>query len=557
MRSRSLGAAWAHATGINGLGTIIVGYTAGGGTSGIAGPIRWDGLPASHCTGTATPTALGGLPGADAANAASGIANAVSLHGEVIVGHTLDGNNKQKAFRWTRYNGMESIEQLLVSSGAGFRDLSVLTDAVGVDDTGTIIAGNGNDTSNGGGRAWRAYIPLPPTPVLQLSPSTGIVSAGNQGGPFSPNMFQYQLSSTSGIPNYTITGVPTWLTAPVTSGTASTSQTQINFNVNASANSLTPGVYTATISFNNTTTDVTDVTITAELDVSMYNLSVNASSGGTVSSSPSGISCGATCSAAFTSGSQVTLNEMPASGYFFSGWGGACSGTGSCVVTMNADENVTATFTPSNYTLSVGVTGGGTVTSSPSGISCGSTCSASFATGSQVTLNEAPGNGYIFSGWGGACSGIGSCVVTMSAPESVTATFTQEALTRTFVSSSGVDVNSCTIAAPCATFARAYTVTQSSGIIAALDPGKYGPLTITYPVTVNGNGWAAITAPAQGNGITINAGSGNVNLIGLEVDGAGAAYNGIVFNSGSSLTVSNCIVKDFISSNGTSGNGTS
>jgi hypothetical protein len=133
-------------------------------------------------------------------------------------------------------------------------------------------------------------------------------------------------------------------------------------------------------------------------------------------------------------------------------------------------------------------------------------------------------------------------------------------LTRSFVSSAGVDTNACTIAAPCASFATAYTRIGSNGIIAALDPGKYGPLTITGPVTVNGNGWAAITGTAGANGITINAVSGNVILTGLEVDGAGAAYNGIVFNTGTSLTVSNCIVKDFIANTmgglpGASGNG--
>jgi hypothetical protein len=100
---------------------------------------------------------------------------------------------------------------------------------------------------------------------------------------------------------------------------------------------------------------------------------------------------------------------------------------------------------------------------------------------------------------------------------------------------------------------HAYTVTQPDGIIAALDPGNYGPLTIAYPVTVNGNGWAAITAPARGNGITVNADVGNVILNGIEIDGVGAAYNGIVFNSGASLTVSNCLVENFISSGSTSG----
>ena len=130
-------------------------------------------------------------------------------------------------------------------------------------------------------------------------------------------------------------------------------------------------------------------------------------------------------------------------------------------------------------------------------------------------------------------------------------------LTRTFVSSAGIDSNPCTITQPCATFARAFTQVQANGIIAALDPGKYGPLTITYPVTVNGNGWAAITAPAQGYGITVNAGSGNVALIGLEIDGAQAADAGIVFNSGSSLAVANCTLQNFVNDgqNPTSGAG--
>jgi hypothetical protein len=119
-------------------------------------------------------------------------------------------------------------------------------------------------------------------------------------------------------------------------------------------------------------------------------------------------------------------------------------------------------------------------------------------------------------------------------------------LTRTFVSSAGHDSNPCTITQPCATFAVAYAATAANGIIAALDPGKYGPLTINGPVTVNGYGWAAITGPANGNAITINANSSdNIALIGLNIDGAGAALNGIVFNSGNSLTVTNCVVQNF------------
>jgi hypothetical protein len=130
-------------------------------------------------------------------------------------------------------------------------------------------------------------------------------------------------------------------------------------------------------------------------------------------------------------------------------------------------------------------------------------------------------------------------------------------LTRTFVSAAGMDSNPCTISQPCATFAQAYSLTAASGIIAALDPGKYGPLTITGAITINGNGWAAITAPAAGNGITITAGaSDNVALIGLEIDGAGAGYDGIVLNSAASLTVTNCTLQNLFYNGGTTtGNG--
>ena len=121
-------------------------------------------------------------------------------------------------------------------------------------------------------------------------------------------------------------------------------------------------------------------------------------------------------------------------------------------------------------------------------------------------------------------------------------------LTRTFVSSTGVDTNPCTITQPCATFAVAYAAVQANGIVAALDPGKYGPLTINTAVTINGNGWSAITAPASSTGITINAGSNEkVTLTGLEIDGAGAAFTGVAFNSGAMLDIINCAVQDFAS----------
>jgi phospholipase C len=65
---------------------------------------------------------------------------------------------------------------------------------------------------------------------------------------------------------------------------------------------------------------------------------------GTVTSAPAGINCGATCSADFSSGTSVTLTAAPQTGYVFTAWSGACSGTANCTVTLNAATSVTATF---------------------------------------------------------------------------------------------------------------------------------------------------------------------------------------------------------------------
>ena len=156
-----------------------------------------------------------------------------------------------------------------------------------------------------------------------------------------------------------------------------------------------------------------------------YSLAITVLGNGTVTSSPAGITA-STTTASFASGAAVTLTATPASGSTFAGWSGAgCSGTGTCGVTMSAAKNVTATFTPSyNLTVALNGAGSGTVTSAPAGISCGSTCSASYAANTPVTLTATPGSGSAFVSWtGGGCSGTGACTVMMSAAQSVTATF--------------------------------------------------------------------------------------------------------------------------------------
>jgi hypothetical protein len=154
-------------------------------------------------------------------------------------------------------------------------------------------------------------------------------------------------------------------------------------------------------------------------------VSRSGSGNGKVVSSPSGIECPFTCKHDFEKGTEVTLTATPEGSFsVFKEWTGACSGTGSCKVTMSAAKSVNAVFVKT-FALSVSKTGegSGTVTSSPSGINCGGTCSAEFGEGTEVTLTASPAEGSTFAGWSGACSGTGSCKVTMSEAKSVTASF--------------------------------------------------------------------------------------------------------------------------------------
>jgi len=90
----------------------------------------------------------------------------------------------------------------------------------------------------------------------------------------------------------------------------------------------------------------------------------------------------------------------------------------------SADSAETAVVTSfETLTVSKSGTGSGSVTSSPAGISCGATCLHQFAHGTSVTLTATPAAGSTFTGWSGACSGTGSCGVTMNSATSVTAPF--------------------------------------------------------------------------------------------------------------------------------------
>ena len=165
------------------------------------------------------------------------------------------------------------------------------------------------------------------------------------------------------------------------------------------------------------------------------NVTVSGAGSGTVTSSPSGIRCPSNCSASYDTGTEVTLTAAPASGSTFAGWSGDCGGTSqtasvamesprSCTATFDVEQQQTATR---NLNVTVSGAGSGTVTSSPSGIRCPSNCSASYDTGTEVTLTAAPASGSTFAGWSGDCGGTSQTVsVTMDAARSCTATFDVE-----------------------------------------------------------------------------------------------------------------------------------
>ena len=88
-------------------------------------------------------------------------------------------------------------------------------------------------------------------------------------------------------------------------------------------------------------------TVTFSVLQNEFTLTVNRVGNGTVTSEPAGIYCGTTCSFAFDYNASVTLSASPGTGNAFAGWSGeGCSGTGNCVVTMDATHSVTATFLP-------------------------------------------------------------------------------------------------------------------------------------------------------------------------------------------------------------------
>jgi phospholipase C len=220
---------------------------------------------------------------------------------------------------------------------------------------------------------------------------------------------------------------------------------------------------------------------------------------GTITSSPKGISCPSTCTASFAEGTKVTLTATPGTNYLFGGWSGACTGT-SCTVTISAATTVAASFIEAEgLNVALAGAGSGTVTSSPAGINCPTTCSATFPDKTQVTLTETAGTNFYFGGWGGACTGTTGCSVTVTAAENVTATFTGgDSLTVATSGTGSGTVTSTPAGIDC-------TSGSATGCTAIFPPGTAVALTEAPTVPNLFSGWSGACTGSAACSVTVSA----------------------------------------------------
>ena len=119
---------------------------------------------------------------------------------------------------------------------------------------------------------------------------------------------------------------------------------------------------------------------------------------------------------------------------------------------------------------------------------------------------------------------------------------------RTWVSGAGDDANPCSRTAPCQTFAGALAKTAPGGEINCLDAGQFGPVTITFSITIScAAGTAGARNPVSG-AVAIDIGADTTDVVtlrGLDLDGQGTGGVGILIISAKSVHVEKCTIRNF------------
>ncbi len=104
---------------------------------------------------------------------------------------------------------------------------------------------------------------------LGVTPSSGLTSTGEAGGPFTPGSIVYTLENQgdTGL-DYTVTKSESWVTLSTGSGHLDAGATaQVTVSINSNANALGNGGYTDVVQFTNTTDHVGDTTRSVDLGV--------------------------------------------------------------------------------------------------------------------------------------------------------------------------------------------------------------------------------------------------------------------------------------------------
>ena len=173
-----------------------------------------------------------------------------------------------------------------------------------------------------------------------------------------------------------------------------------------------------------------------------YQLSVNNSGGGAVTSFPAGIKCSVAYRALRRRRRGHSHGDSRRRRRFHR-LERRRFRDGPCTLTVDQTAGVGAHF---GHALEVTRVGTGSVTSTPAGIACGATCSGIFEHGTDVTLAARTTNGSntFFSGWAGDCAGarpFHDCTVAVTAARAATASFSSMTQTLLFVSSTTFATN--------------------------------------------------------------------------------------------------------------------
>ncbi|MEW6570083.1 MAG: LamG-like jellyroll fold domain-containing protein, partial [Nitrospirota bacterium] len=207
-----------------------------------------------------------------------------------------------------------------------------------------------------------------------------------------------------------------------------------------------------------------DKNVTAQFDIETHILTINSSGNGSGTVTGSGINCeisnGAAsgdCTETYSAGTAVTLTANADTDSDFTGWtGGGCSGTGQCVVTMNSDTAVTASFSLKSFVIDASTPGGGGVISCTSPVNYGGSSTCTTGPDAHYHLSALTDNG----------------TDVLSAVVNNTYTINNVTATHTVVAIFSIDT---------------FTISASA-------PGGHGTISCTSPVSYGGTSTCTITA---------------------------------------------------------------